>query len=280
MKTEDSAGRPPSRRLILKRAAAGALALGLNTKGLVFGRNMLVDPTPGVTEGPYWVEEMLNRSDLRIDPATGIVQPGFPLSLSIRTLQIVKNRTVALPNAVVDLWHANAFGVYSDEAVEDTLGEKFLRGLQVSNARGQVNFTTVYPGWYSGRTPHIHLRLRLADATTGAVTYNFVTQMFFNEQVTNHVYSTVSPYKARNSRDTKNATDSIYSGPSEDNEVTADAGAHLMLKLSTNKSRVVGSFTVVINTADAGYNNATGGAAAGPGGAPPGGGTPPAGPPP
>ena len=138
------------------------------------------------------------RSDVRGDPTTEIVQPGLPLRLQINISQLHKNGvTSPLRGAYVDIWQCNALGVYSDEQVENTAGEKFLRGMQVANEFGNVVFTTVYPGWYSGRTVHIHLRVRIYDPTTDTVTYNFVTQMFFNDAVTNRIFSKFGPYKLR-----------------------------------------------------------------------------------
>jgi protocatechuate 3,4-dioxygenase beta subunit len=255
-----------SRRDLLIKSAAGAFGLAaLGANGTVLAWNM-VDPTPGVTEGPYWVEELLNRSDIRTDPVTGITQVGLPLSLQITVLQLRGKKTTPLPNAIVDIWHCNALGVYSDEAVEDTSGEKFLRGLQITNKAGKVGFTTIYPGWYSGRTVHIHVRVRLYDAATESITYNFVTQMFFDDTVTSSVFSSVYPYNKRGKRDTVNKTDSIFTGPSEDDEVKAEAGQHLLLKLARSKKSASATFTIVIDTSDAGYNNATGGSSGGPGG--------------
>lgn len=143
-------------------------------------------------------------------------------------------------------------------------------------------FTTIYPGWYSGRTVHIHLRVRLYDAATDTVTYNFVTQMFFDDAVTSRIFAHYAPYKSRPVRDTTNTTDSVYTGASEDNEVTSESGEYLLLKLSEDNNLRIGTFNVQISLSDSGYNDATGGSNGGPvggGGAPPPG-TPPTGTPP
>ena len=113
--------------------------------------------TPAKTIGPYFVEEKLNRSDLRTDPATGAVTAGVPLALDL-TLVDEDASCAPFAGAQVDLWHADPSGKYSDESVEGTSGKKYLRGYQVSDANGKVAFTTVYPGWYSGRAVHIHVR--------------------------------------------------------------------------------------------------------------------------
>ena len=225
--------------------------------------------TPGVTEGPYWVEELLVRSDIRVDPTTGFVQPGFPLKLNLAIWKYLANGTIApLKGAIVDIWHANSIGLFSDEQMNGTVGQKFLRGTQISRPDGGLQFITIYPGWYSGRTPHVHLRVRLIDTTTNTISYNFVTQVFFNEAITNNVFAAVYPYNIRPVRDTINATDSIYTGASTDDELTADAGTHLMLGLSGDYRGITGKFNIVIDLSDAGYNNATGSFSAPTGGGP------------
>ncbi len=277
MKTGD--GPLLSRRDLLIKGGKGAMALaafGL-TGPTIFAANTAVNRlnvvTPGVTEGPYWVEELLVRTDIRLDPVTGILQPGFPLKLDFVIWQYLANgRLLPLPRAIVDVWHANSLGVYSDEQVEGTLGEKFLRGTQISNAGGGVTFTTVYPGWYSGRTPHVHFRVRVLNPLTNLVAYNFVSQVFFNEAFTNAVFSSIYPYNIRSTRDTLNASDSVYTGASTDDELTVNAGTHLMLNLTGDYRGVTGAFNIVMDLSDAGYNNATGGGAAG---GPGGGGPPP-----
>src|SRR5215213_3618976 len=159
--------------------------------------------TPSTDEGPYWVDERLERADVTEG------QRGTPISLEIRVFQFAPSRGV-YEGAAVDIWHANALGLYSDERDqprEDTSGETFLRGYQVSDTDGEVRFRTIYPGWYEGRTPHIHVRVRtFAD---DEVTYSFTTQIFFDETVNETVLAT-SPYDERPDRDTTNATDDIF----------------------------------------------------------------------
>src|SRR5437667_172656 len=100
---------------------------------------------------------MLNRSDIRIDPADGSTRPGTLLTLAI-TVTNVGSTCTPLAGAHVDIWHCDASGLYSDEQANNTVGKKFLRGYQIADDNGAVNFTTVYPGWYNGRTVHIHVR--------------------------------------------------------------------------------------------------------------------------
>jgi protocatechuate 3,4-dioxygenase beta subunit len=187
--------------------------------------------TPAKTIGPYFVEEKLNRSDITTDPATGAVTAGVPLALEF-TLVNEDNGCQPFAGAQVDIWHADPSGKYSDESAEGTSGKKYLRGYQISDADGQVAFKTVYPGWYSGRTVHIHVRVRTFDSS-GTATYDFLTQMFFDDTLTDTV-DQQSAYSARGTRDTRNAADSIYGSD----------GSSLLLSIASDGSGgYAGTFT-------------------------------------
>lgn len=258
-----------SRREVLARGAAGAVALsGLGAAV----QALAADATPGMTEGPYWVDEMLNRSDIREDPSTGQVALGFPLRLTINVSQLdAAGKPSPLPGAYVDIWHCNAIGVYSDVAMQNTVGQKFLRGYQVTDARGMVKFVTVYPGWYSGRTVHIHFRVRVYDAATDTVTYNQVSQLFFNDVLTDAVHL-LAPYNQHPNRDTDNATDSIYNADSDADDV--EDGDELLVTMSTKKDYALATYNVYLDLADGNGNGDDTGLNQG-GGPPPDGGTPP-----
>ena len=123
--------------------------------------------TPTVTEGPYWVDEKLFRSDIRSDPSTGTARAGVPLTLTVKVQNLTSSGCAPLTGAYVDIWHCDAKGIYSDEPSYNpgggtgtvvTTGQKFLRGYQITDENGQVQFTTIYPGWYNGRTIHIHVQ--------------------------------------------------------------------------------------------------------------------------
>ena len=168
----------------------------------------VLDPT--TTKGPYWVDERLDRSDVRTDTngrASPNPRPGLPLTLQIAVQSWSAGACTPLQGAQVDIWHCDASGVYSD--VGSAAGQNFLRGYQVTDAGGLVRFTTIYPGWYSGRTVHIHAKVRLFDAANNTTT-EATTQLFFDDLVTDAVYASVSPYGARPSRDTRNSADGIY----------------------------------------------------------------------
>ena len=162
--------------------------------------------TPAKTEGPYFVDEKLNRSDIRVDPSDGSVQPGVPLQLTIRTFDS-ERRCVPVQGATVDVWHCNAQGLYSDEGQNGTSGRKFLRGFQKTDSTGAARFTTVYPGWYQGRTIHIHFKVRLFGGS--GTTYEFTSQIFFDESLNNTVMA-LPAYNRGRTRDTLNANDGVY----------------------------------------------------------------------
>ena len=166
------------------------------------------DPTavcvvrPEMTVGPYFVDEKLNRADVRGD------RSGAELQLTLRVYSVANGACTAISGAFVDIWHCDATGLYSDISQEGTAGQTFLRGYQVSDSNGVVNFTTIYPGWYTGRAVHIHFKIRDA-LTTNPAQYHFISQFFFNEELTTQVHAQ-SPYASKGTRDTLNSTDNIY----------------------------------------------------------------------
>ena len=137
--------------------------------------------SPAKTEGPYFVDEKLNRADIRIDPTDSSVQAGVPLQLTIRAFDSDRG-CAPVQGATSTSGTANAQGSYSDVAQNGTAGKKYLRGFQMTDATGAVRFTTIYPGWYQGRTIHIHFKVRLFDGSSA--TYEFTSQIFFDERST------------------------------------------------------------------------------------------------
>jgi protocatechuate 3,4-dioxygenase beta subunit len=186
--------------------AASFVRLGSGARALAATCTATLDKT----EGPFFVDELLQRSDIRVDPSDGSTQPGVPLRLTINVLRSDAD-CAAASGVQIDVWHANADGLYSDEASNGTSGQMFLRGYQVSDAAGAVTFTTIYPGWYTGRTVHIHLKARVFSG--GQPTYEFTSQLFFDDAVSNQVFAQ-APYASRGAQDTTNAEDSIYGGTS------------------------------------------------------------------
>jgi len=171
--------------------------------------------TPEQTEGPYFLDVSLLRQDIIED------RVGVPVQLM---LQIVDaDGCSPIRDAVVNVWHADANGLYSGFAGQlggvDTRGATFLRGYQVTDADGRVEFATIYPGWYPGRTVHIHFKVHFGS--TSEVT----SQLYFPESTTDAVYAQ-SPYNSRGTRDTSNVTDSVVtqSGLQSLNDLTLAVG--------------------------------------------------------
>lgn len=160
---------------------------------------------PQQTEGPYFVDERLNRSDVRSNPADGAIKTGVPLRLVFQVSQVNGNQCQPLGGAMVDIWHCDAAGVYSD--VQETQEQKFLRGYQTTDASGTVQFITIYPGWYPGRTPHIHFKIRGSGAAQAG--YEFTSQLYFDDTITDRVYA-AAPYSARGARSVRNEQDGIF----------------------------------------------------------------------
>jgi protocatechuate 3,4-dioxygenase beta subunit len=160
---------------------------------------------PALTEGPYFVDEMLQRSDITSDPSDGSVRPGVPLALTFMVSNVQGSSCAPFVGALVDVWHCDATGVYSD--VAGSQGTKFLRGYQLTDANGAAHFATIYPGWYQGRSVHIHFKIRTAPQADSA--HEFTSQLFFDDGLSDAVFAK-QPYSARGQRTTRNANDSIF----------------------------------------------------------------------
>lgn len=162
--------------------------------------------TPQQTEGPYFVDERLERSDIRSDPADGSVRQGVPLALVLRIFELAGGRCTPVPGAIVDVWHCDAAGRYSDTDDGDarTKGAKFLRGYQATDANGRVRFTTIYPGAYRGRAVHIHFKVRAAGGHG-----QFTSQLYFDDALTERVHAQ-TPYSGAVRRRTRNDEDGLF----------------------------------------------------------------------
>lgn len=198
--------------LLARQPGSAALAAGIGA----LPPSCVVRPQQ--TEGPYFVDTMLNRADIRSDPSNGTTKAGVPLALGIVVSRLSGQACIPLSGVMVDIWQCDAEGVYS--GVQDprfsTLEQKFLRGYQVTGPDGVARFTTIYPGWYQGRTVHIHFKLR--SPATQRPGYEFTSQLYFQESVTDAVLAK-APYSARGRRSTLNANDGIF----------RQGGAQLML---------------------------------------------------
>ncbi|HEY7630934.1 MAG TPA: intradiol ring-cleavage dioxygenase [Thermoleophilaceae bacterium] len=147
---------------------------------------------PELTEGPYYVAGEKVRRNITEG------RPGTPLSLHLSVLNASTCRPIK--GAAVDIWHCDALGNYSGVNGASTT---FMRGIQRTNAKGLAIFRSVFPGWYTGRAVHIHVKVHVG----GSVVHT--GQLFFNDSLTDRVYRK-SPYNTRGSRDTRNAADSIF----------------------------------------------------------------------
>ncbi len=158
--------------------------------------------TPSETEGPYYFNANLIREDIRTDVDTGEFHDGIPLRMHIT---VIGEDCTPLPNLLVDVWHADKDGVYSGyvQPGGNTVGEDFMRGIQITDGSGQCTFLTSYPGWYPGRATHIHFKIRI-DTTT------YVTsQWAFLDEVNDLIYETPL-YSDRGSNPTTNGQDGIF----------------------------------------------------------------------
>lgn len=164
---------------------------------------------PALTEGPFYVDEQLERSDIRPDPSNGTVAEGAEFKLTFSVSHVADGACQPLAGAVVDIWHCDAYGIYSDVSGlgMQTIGQKFLRGYQVTDANGQATFTTIYPGWYISRTVHIHFKVRPSLNSNA----EFISQLFFEDTVSDEVFAQ-APYASKGQRRVLNTNDGIYDG--------------------------------------------------------------------
>ena len=149
------------------------------------------------------VDEKLLRSDVRADSRTGVVSAGSPLELRLTIAQVSAAGACApLAGAQVDIWQCDASGRYSDvnDRRNSTNGQTFLRGHQVTDTKGNVQFTTIYPGWYPGRAVHVHFKVRTAASSSPV--YEFTSQFYFDERLTDRVHSR-APYATHKVTDAK-----------------------------------------------------------------------------
>ena len=151
--------------------------------------------TPEQTEGPFYFDPALVRADI----AEG--KPGAPLRLR---LQIVDAAACApQQRARVDIWHCDADGVYSGYDRERSTGQRWLRGTQFADAQGVATFNTIYPGWYEGRTPHVHLKAWLPDGR------EMISQLYFPDDLSDAVYRE-GAYAGHGGERMRNGDDGIF----------------------------------------------------------------------
>lgn len=158
---------------------------------------------PEETDGPFPLYSTLSNSAMyRADVTEG--RAGVPLALALNVVD-VNDACAPISNVDVYIWHCDRDGEYSGYANQGTAGETFMRGIQTTDADGKVAFTTIYPGWYSGRITHIHLQVYLGS------TRRATTQLAFPQEVTSAVYASSAYPKGQNTSVTSFARDGIFS---------------------------------------------------------------------
>lgn len=157
---------------------------------------------PQAVEGPYYFDPKLVRSDITQG------KEGHPVNLVLKVIE--HGSCQPMEAARVDVWHCDAGGIYSgyssqgDDRNISAKGETYLRGTQMTDADGKVEFKTLFPGWYPGRTPHIHVKVFLDEKTL------VTSQIYFPDDVSKRIYQSEAPYNARPVADTTNAQDFIF----------------------------------------------------------------------
>ena len=201
---------------VLKAEATGAGLIAANVCML----------SKEVTEGPFYVDPKLIRADI----TEGVA--GTPLALR---LQVVDADCSPIAGARVDVWHCDATGAYSGVqnlgGGADTTGQTFLRGTQMTDAAGIAAFQTIYPGWYRGRTVHIHYKVILEGNAV------LTSQIFFDDSLSDGVYASGAAYSARGSQDVATADDSI----------AQQAGEGAVCEISSQGGMMTASLVVGVN---------------------------------
>jgi protocatechuate 3,4-dioxygenase beta subunit len=174
--------------------------------------------TPEMTEGPFYIDGEAIRGDITEN------LPGAPLRLDLTVADA--SSCTPIKDAVVEVWHADAVGDYSGFG-NGASSTTFLRGGQVSDGDGKATIQTVYPGWYQGRTVHIHVKVHVGGNTV------HTGQLFFDDGLTDQVYAD-SPYHERGARTTRNDQDQIY----------ASGGAESTLSVKRSGSGYVGTIVM------------------------------------
>jgi protocatechuate 3,4-dioxygenase beta subunit len=225
------AGRVLTRREVL--ALLGLAGTGLLAPRAAGAQVPACVVRPQQTEGPYYVDERLDRSDIRSDPTSGEVRAGAPLALAFAVSALRGGACAPLAGAVVDVWHCDALGAYSDVG-GPTVGQKFLRGFQVTDAAGTARFTTIYPGAYPGRAVHIHFKVRTGAASTRG--HEFTSQIYFDDALTDQVHA-LEPYARLGQRRRRNDGDGIF----------RRGGRELMLPVTRDGAGYAGTFALALS---------------------------------
>jgi protocatechuate 3,4-dioxygenase beta subunit len=194
------------RRTLIGLSGLVVSAIGADAAWAQSARSCVLTPEAG--EGPFYLDPRLVRTDI----TSG--QAGAPLQMALQVVRAGDCATLA--NARVDVWHADAIGLYSGYEKQSgvggvstapAVGQQYLRGTQMTDAQGRVQFRTVFPSWYGGRTPHVHFKVFLGGKEVVA------SQVFFPDEITREVFNEWQPYRQHVSkRRTFNDNDPIKQG--------------------------------------------------------------------
>ena len=195
---------------------------------------------PEQTEGAFFKDFELYRNDLRVDSITKSVLSGISIQLIFHVLRVVQDQCTPLSGVKVDLWQCDLNGHYSGfrNRGDDLCKENFLRGYPLTYSEGVAQFTTIFPGWYSGRTAHIHLKLSM-EVHHGKG-YEFSTQLYFDDALTDHFYSS-PPYDWLPERQVRNSNDRI---------LRRRGGQQLMLDVSPAETGSSATFPIGLHLPD------------------------------
>ncbi|MET9506671.1 intradiol ring-cleavage dioxygenase [Streptomyces sp. NPDC006622] len=241
-----------------------------------------------VTEGPYYLDGALVRKDITEGKS------GVPLTLRLTVVDATDGCT-PVPGAAVEIWHCDAWGYYSGYTTANPGGSApaesedgstaddgtYLRGYQIANANGVVRFETIFPGWYTPRTCHIHLKVHTGgekeDGTYEGGKVNHTGQLFFADDIAEEVF-TLAPYARHSGTYTRLDDDMVYDGGG------ASSGLLTLkpVKKADPSKGYKGSLTLGVDpdAESTGAGSGGGGGGGGGGGTPPGDaptGTPPSG---
>jgi protocatechuate 3,4-dioxygenase beta subunit len=158
---------------------------------------------PAQTIGPCYAQMPPTRADI----SDGTL--GLPVRLSF--LLVRSSGCKPVPDATIDIWHSGSEGIYSAFATgticnpgsQNVMTKTFCRGVQTTDATGRVDFSTVFPGWYTGRTIHIHFTVRVGGRES------VTSQLYFDDALSDEILAQ-GEYKARGKRDTTNASDGLF----------------------------------------------------------------------
>ncbi|MYV98797.1 intradiol ring-cleavage dioxygenase, partial [Streptomyces sp. SID3343] len=176
--------------------------------------------TSNVTEGPYYLDNALVRQDITEGKA------GVPLRIRL-TVQNAGGSCAPVPGAAVEIWHCDAWGYYSGfttanpggnapaEAADGSRANDttYLRGYQIAGEDGVVEFVTIFPGWYTPRVAHVHVKVHTGGANTDGIyeggKVNHTGQLFFDDATAATVYA-LAPYNRHTGTPTLLAADMVY----------------------------------------------------------------------